>query len=158
MQQGNAYEGEYSERDFNVRPILTVTVLAIKNPPFITFKPQIEEVTWREPSLRDRMDCINTVTQLLATIIAGGKLIPRIEKTLFPELYTQNINLLPVVLHETAVKNIFNHIANIIRLNLPGPKHYITFYDEYFWLIDGTADVQLQSFLEKEPSFKVRKL
>ncbi|XP_035707277.1 dynein heavy chain 3, axonemal-like [Folsomia candida] len=152
--QGNSFEGEYSERLFNTRPILSVTVLATNSSPFVAFKPQVDEVTWKEPSLRDRMDCINTVTQLLAQIIAGGKLIPRIEKMLFPELYPQDINLLPVVLHETGVKNIFSRISNIIRLNLTGPKQYIHFYDSYFWLIDGTADAQLQTFLDREPNYK----
>lgn len=67
--------------------MLTVTVMAVDGPPFIKFMPQVQEVRSKEPTLGDRMDCINTVTQLLAQIVAGGKLIPRIEKFIFPGIH-----------------------------------------------------------------------
>jgi len=69
---------------FPLQPILTVSLIALNTPPFFGFKPKVEPFTRKEPTLGDRMDCINTVTQLLAQIIAGGKLIPRIEKHIFP--------------------------------------------------------------------------
>lgn len=69
---------------FDTRPLLTVTAYAVDGPPYIRCRPQLQEVKSREPTLTDRMDCVNTITQQFANIIAGCKLIPRVEKILFP--------------------------------------------------------------------------
>lgn len=63
--------------------------------------------------------------------------------------------MLAVALHESRMKEIFSRVSDIIRVNLPGPGLYIEFYNDYFWLLDGTADEQLQAFLDREPNFKV---
>jgi len=76
----------------------------------------------------------------------------------FIEFVHKELNLLPVVLHETVVQGIFSKITEIIRRNLPGSKEYKKFYDTYIWILDGSADAQLEQFLEKDPNFKVLEL
>lgn len=71
------------------------------------------------------------------------------------DLYQKDLHLLAVALHESRMKEIFARVSDIIRVNLPGPGLYIEFYNDYFWLLDGTADEQLQTFLDREPNFKV---
>jgi hypothetical protein len=74
------------------------------------------------------------------------------------DLNKYDLNLLPVVLHETGVKAIFARIADIIRANLPGVKEYVRFYEPYMWILNGTADSLLDAFLEKDPNFKYMSL
>jgi len=65
--------------------------------------------------------------------------------------------LMPVLLNEQGIRDMFLEVSEIVRANCAGPKLYIQFYDQYLWLLDGTAEDELSKFFEKEPNFKVKK-
>ncbi len=72
------------------------------------------------------------------------------------ELYNkENMNLIPVGLHEPGVQGLFEEAAGVVQKNLEAPRRYVKFYDQYFYLVDGTAEIQLGTFLEREPNYKV---
>jgi hypothetical protein len=86
FQDGNDYgeEGTYHPDMFPRRPILTITLYAGNEDPFIRFYPKLDEKTSREPTLEDRFDCKVAIIKFLTEIVAACKMIPRIEKLLFP--------------------------------------------------------------------------
>ncbi|CAG7816608.1 unnamed protein product [Allacma fusca] len=153
---GNDYGAgvPYKETLFLKQPILTITLVAANTSPYIRFYPKLDENPTREPTLEDRYDCSVVIVRLLTEIVAACKMIPRVEKKLFPELYKKDLNLIPAGLHEKEVQSLFKKSTDVLKVNLAGPKHYIKFYDPYIWLLDGTAEAQLQEFLDKEPNFK----
>ena len=87
VQDGNDYgeDTQYKETRFLKRPVLTVTLFAAETPPFIRFHPKLEDtVNNKEPTLQDRFDCSVVIVRLLTEIVAACKMIPRVEKILFP--------------------------------------------------------------------------
>lgn len=72
------------------------------------------------------------------------------------ELYTKSsLNLIPTGLHEKEVQELFKMSKDVLRKNMVGPKLYIKFYEPYIWLLDGTAEKELQVYMNKEPNYKV---
>ncbi|CAG7651635.1 unnamed protein product, partial [Allacma fusca] len=158
-QDGNNYEqfGEYHESLYLRVPIITITLCASSTAPHIRFNPSMEDCKPGERK-KNETGCISVVVRLLTEIVAAGKMMPRVEKVLFPDLYKQELYLLPMALHEKAIKTLFKKTTAIIRTNLFGPTFYARFYDKYTWLLDGTAELELQQFLTKNPNFKLMAL
>nr|XP_033781609.1 dynein heavy chain 12, axonemal isoform X2 [Geotrypetes seraphini] len=49
----------------------------------------------------------------------------------------------------------FKTLRKAVKDNLEGPKsHFEEYVESFSWLVDGTADAQVQSFLEEEHSFE----
>jgi len=69
---------------FPRRPILAISLYPAKEEPFIRFYPKLDGTAVKTPGLEDRFDCRVVINRFLTEIVAACKMIPRIEKTLFP--------------------------------------------------------------------------
>jgi dynein heavy chain len=52
---------------------------------------------------------------------------------------------------EEEVQNMLVEIGNILENNFPGPETFITYYEIYSYLLNGTETEALNTFFEIQP-------
>lgn len=52
---------------------------------------------------------------------------------------------------EEEVLNMLNEVGSILENNFPGPEIYITYYETYAYLLNGTEIEALETFFGNEP-------
>jgi len=71
-------------------PILTITLYAETTEPYIRFHPKLDkksnEFEGNHGSIneKDKFDCTTVIIRFLTEIIAACKMMPRVEKKIFP--------------------------------------------------------------------------
>lgn len=69
----------------------------------------------------------------------------------FSELLNKESYLYPVYETEEPIKDIFEDVVKAFDANMIGPEKYLAMYEQYFYILNGTAEKQLHAFFDTDP-------
>ncbi|VVC42221.1 Dynein heavy chain, coiled coil stalk,P-loop containing nucleoside triphosphate hydrolase,Dynein heavy [Cinara cedri] len=133
---GNAIDTEYKDNMFISLPFFILKAIPKPNSTEILFEPTPE-------------DCLNLLLSIPRRIIKTVEDIPRVEQLLNKSdstMVLKNVND-----SEEEVQNMLIEIGKILENNFPGPKTYITYYETYSYLSNGSETEALNSFFKNDP-------
>lgn len=52
---------------------------------------------------------------------------------------------------EEEVQKMLNEVSGILEINFPGPETYVTYYQTYSYLLNGTEAEALNAFFGNQP-------
>ncbi|CAG9584340.1 unnamed protein product [Danaus chrysippus] len=136
--EGNNYTGEYRDYMFIKRPLLRIKVTAQPGSTNLVFEPPLDQM--RVLILRWFHSIINVNFQL-----------PSVDTIMYPGSQRPNPYLMAVYPDEEYMTEIMNRCTRHFHVNRMGPVNFINRYQEYFYILDGTAYQDLLSFFALEP-------
>ncbi|KAI4500182.1 hypothetical protein M0802_004599 [Mischocyttarus mexicanus] len=134
---GNYFEGDYND-------------LMFIKPPFITVNVEVEIGTtslYCKPSI---LDIHTIISRCFDKILNVAMILPKIEVILFPELDDKGF-LFSVSRYEDEVLLLITDTLDTIRAHIIGPQEYLKRYQELLYIVDGTAEKNLNDFFNIEP-------
>ncbi|XP_050427931.1 dynein axonemal heavy chain 3-like [Adelges cooleyi] len=139
FKDGNALNTEYKENMFINWPFFILKAIPDPSSTKILFEPSYEV-------------CLDLLLSIPKEIVKTVEDMPRIEQLLIKELKGDSTMVLKNVYEsEEEVQTMLLEIRQILENNFPGPEKYITYYQTYTYLIDGTEAKLLDDFFSIEP-------
>ncbi|XP_008202999.3 dynein heavy chain 3, axonemal [Nasonia vitripennis] len=138
---GNSFEGEYQDLTFTRMPFMTLTVGTTR---------QNNELQC-EPTVLHMRKVLSSCFSMIIDVASG---IPSIENILFPEI--QETEYLFAVHRREEVQDIIEEALNSVVSNVKGPQLYLQRYVQYYYLLDGSAEVHMKEFLNFQPTPSLR--
>ncbi|XP_008197222.2 dynein axonemal heavy chain 3 [Tribolium castaneum] len=136
---GNDYGEEYYD-------------LALINLPIIKVTPRIEEEGTEKIILQPPLDEIrNFLERCFDKVLEVGRKVPRIENIMFPEFAKKETFLFAVSREEIPVREIYERGLASFETNLIGPLKYLQNYEQYYYILNGSAEREMLSFFEVIP-------
>ncbi|XP_041978336.1 dynein axonemal heavy chain 3 [Aricia agestis] len=135
--EGNDYSGEYADYTYTKRPLLRVRVEG-RAGATLTFAPPL-------PRMRD------VIAGWFRAIVAVNDGIPSVDAIMYPDVTRPNPFLHAVSADEEHITAIITTTVAHFERNRPGPESYLACYDQYHYLLDGTAHKDLLAFFAVDP-------
>ncbi|RZC40467.1 DHC N2 domain containing protein [Asbolus verrucosus] len=136
---GNDYGSEYCD-------------LALINLPIIKVTPRVEEAGSENIVLHPPLDELrNFIQRCFMKIINVNTKVLKIENIMFPEFATKQTYLFAVSKNEIPVTKIFEEGLACFDTNVTGPLNYLKNYEQYYYILNGTAAKELADFFEIIP-------
>ncbi|XP_050512273.1 dynein axonemal heavy chain 3 isoform X2 [Diabrotica virgifera virgifera] len=138
FKEGNEYGEKYEDLKLINIPILTLTVKPHVGTDQLIFSPTFDEIQ-------------ALLKRCFAKILEVNRKIYRIEIIMFPEFATKERFLHHVHRKEMPVLALQQEIIDSFIPNAIGPQKYLSVYDKYLYILDGTAEKELTDFFEIPP-------
>ncbi|XP_050716714.1 dynein axonemal heavy chain 3-like isoform X3 [Eriocheir sinensis] len=129
---GNSYSGEYVEEKYIEKAVVEVSVAVEHHR--VSFQPPLQKTH----------ECL---LGCVASIIEHNQCIPRIERLLFPDMSRRKLYLQAVSQGEEAVQEVWSDVSRVFAANSSGPSTYISLYDQYTHLLDGSTCTAVHDFI-----------
>ncbi|VEN60061.1 unnamed protein product, partial [Callosobruchus maculatus] len=138
FKDGNDYGDEYQDLALINLPILTIQA-----------KPQLgtEKITLT-PTFGDIQKMFENC---FSRIVAINYELPKIEAIMFPEFADQKRFLYPVLETDETVQALHDEMLEAFVTNFIGPEKYLQLYEDYYYLLNGTAKRELEDFFGLDP-------
>lgn len=136
---GNDFGSEYQD-------------LALINLPVIKLTPRVEEPGSQKIVLHPPLDEIRLfIERCFDKILRVGRNILRIENYIFPEFNENETFLFAVGREEPPVEDIYEEALASFDTNLLGPQKYLKNYEQYYYILNGSAEKEMLAFFEVLP-------
>ncbi|KAJ8730381.1 hypothetical protein PYW07_017419 [Mythimna separata] len=136
--EGNSYTGKYRDYMFIKRPILRVKVHGHPGSNKITFQPDLDQLK-------------TLVLRCFQTIINVSRALPAIDKIMYPTADRPRPYLMPVNSDERYMVDALQTTLGHVSVNKPGPRAFLSSYEEFFYILNGQAHQELMGFMKQEP-------
>ncbi|CAH0719658.1 unnamed protein product, partial [Brenthis ino] len=136
--EGNNYGKDYKDYTYIKRPLLRIKVTGKPGSTSITFDPTLEHMRV-------------TIIKWFHTIIKVNHQIPSVDSIMYPGVDRPNPYLMSVYPEEQYMTDIVNNCIKHFNVNRPGPLSFLVRYEEYFYILDGTAHQDLLKFFALDP-------
>ncbi|KAK4874901.1 hypothetical protein RN001_014261 [Aquatica leii] len=138
FKDGNKYTGEYYDYMILNIPLLKIHVKAVPDTANLFLEPSIDEIR-------------NVLFNAFTEIVAVNENLPKIENIMFPEFKNRITYLFAVSINEGPIMEIIQQGVSYFEPNIYGPELYLSFYRNYFYLLNGTAKNWLLDFMTQDP-------
>ncbi|XP_059059125.1 dynein axonemal heavy chain 3 [Achroia grisella] len=135
---GNTYDGAYQDYLFIKRPLLRIKVSGKPGSTNITFEPTLDQMKIQ-------------IVKWFHTIINVNYQLPSVDSIMYPGVSRPRPYLMTVYPDEQYMMDIINRSIEHFSANRPGPTSFLTSYEQYYYILDGTAHQQLMQFFAEEP-------
>ncbi|XP_073944942.1 dynein heavy chain 3, axonemal isoform X2 [Choristoneura fumiferana] len=136
--EGNRYSGAYRDYMFIKRSLVRIKAVAHPGSTTISFDPSL-----------DQMRVL--IVKWFHTIINVNYQLPSIDSFIYPGTSRPQPYLLCVYPDEEYMVGIINQAARHFHANRPGPVSFLSCYEQYYYILDGTANQDLMAFFKTEP-------
>ncbi|RVE49566.1 hypothetical protein evm_005794 [Chilo suppressalis] len=136
--EGNNYSGSYRDYTFIKRPLIRIKALAHPGSTSITFEPSLDQMRIQ-------------IVKWFHTIINVNINLPSVDSIMYPGVQRPKPYLMMVYADEAYMVDLINDCIKHFNLNRPGPTKYLECYQEYYYILDGTAKQDLLQFFAQEP-------
>ncbi|XP_053607537.1 dynein axonemal heavy chain 3 [Plodia interpunctella] len=135
---GNAYSGPYRDYMFIKTPLLRIKVVGQPGSTKLGFEPTL-----------DQMRAL--IIKWFHTIINVNMQLPSIDSIMYPGVSRPYPFLISVYPEEQYMVEITNKTVGHYYVNRPGPISYLSNFEEFNYLLDGSAFQELMAFFKLEP-------
>ncbi|XP_039753870.1 dynein heavy chain 3, axonemal [Pararge aegeria] len=136
--EGNNFGKEYRDYLFIKRPLLRIKVVGQPGSTSISFDPALDQMRVM-------------IIKWLHTIIGVNQQLPSVDTIMYPGAQRPNPYLMSVYPDEQYMVEVTNKCIKHFHENRPGPNSFLDTFQEYFYILDGTAFQDLQKFFALEP-------
>ncbi|CAB3253984.1 unnamed protein product [Arctia plantaginis] len=136
--EGNNYSGKYRDYLFIKRPLLRIKVIGHPGTNNITFEPTLEHMK-------------TFIVNWFNTIINVNCQLPSVDQIMYPGVRRQRPYLLGVYPEEGYLMDIIQKSLHYFNINRPGPRSFLSSYEDYFYILNGEAKQDLLQFFALEP-------
>nr|CAI5856319.1 unnamed protein product [Callosobruchus analis] len=138
FKDGNDYGDEYQDLALINLPILTIVAKSQLGTEKITLTPTFEDIQ-------------KMLENCFSRIVAVNYELPKIEAIMFPEFADQQRYLYPVLETDETVQALRDEMLEAFVTNFIGPEKYLQLYEDYYYLLNGTAKRELEEFFGLDP-------
>ncbi|CAG9786462.1 unnamed protein product [Diatraea saccharalis] len=138
FQEGNNYSGQYRDYTFIKRPLIRIKVLGHPGTTNITFEPTLDQMRLQ-------------IVKWFHTIINVNINLPSVDAIMYPGVQRPKPYLMMVYPDEEYIMNLVSDCIKQFNMNRPGPTKFLNCYQEYYYILDGTAKQDLLRFFAQEP-------
>ncbi|KAJ8727857.1 hypothetical protein PYW08_016242 [Mythimna loreyi] len=136
--EGNSYKGPYRDYMFIKRPILRIKVIGHPGSNKITFDPDLDHLK-------------TFVVRCFQAIINVSRALPAVDKIMYPNAIRPHPYLIPVHPEERYMVDALQTTLHHVSVNKPGPRSFLSSYEEFFYILNGQANQDLMAFMKQEP-------
>ncbi|XP_045475837.1 dynein axonemal heavy chain 3 [Harmonia axyridis] len=135
---GNDYGEEYHDLALIHLPIISVKAKG---------RPGTNEI-YLDPSLPELKEIIKGA---FLKMVRVNQNILRVENIMFPEYATQKTYLTAIPEDDEIVLSVLEQVAEVFEANTLGPFKYLKLYENYFYILNGHAEKELEDFFAMDP-------
>ncbi|XP_050671120.1 dynein axonemal heavy chain 3 isoform X2 [Leptidea sinapis] len=136
--EGNDYGMEYKDYTFIKNPLLRIRVVGQPGSIQLAFDPSL-----------DHMKAL--ITKWFHTIISVNTRLPSVDGLMYPGAARPRPYLMAVYPEELYLAEVINKCVKVFSINRPGPSRYISMYQDYHYLLNGSAHEDLLRFFALDP-------
>ncbi|XP_028170778.1 dynein heavy chain 3, axonemal [Ostrinia furnacalis] len=136
---GNNYSGTYRDYMFIKRPLLRIRVVGAPGSTSIGFEPTLEQVRQQ-------------IVKWVHAIINVNYQLPSVDSVMYPNVVRPQPYLSAVYPDETYMLDVVNECIKHFGANRAGPARYLSCFQDYYYILDGTAHQDLLAFFAQDPA------
>ncbi|KAL0892691.1 hypothetical protein ABMA27_014410 [Loxostege sticticalis] len=135
---GNNYSGQYEDYMFIKRPLIRIRVVGHPGTTNITFEPTLEQMRVQ-------------IVKWIHAIINVNSQLPSVDSIMYPGTVRPNPYLMGVFTDEAYMLDVVNECIKHFGANRAGPVRYLSCFQDYYYILDGTAHQDLLTFFAQDP-------